>query len=196
MACENVMATGSLETGPPYVSRVVGADEPPTSFRAPPVPAGLVALAWRAWGSENAPFTRWPVAVEDGSATLSVASPAVEMTLAVVAAVYVLATPGVKGPKGAGVPSERASVAGTLPPAPPGVLTDWTVTPLPANSSQFRLIRLAPVAPPVTVRNVRKSSCLPGRTVVSGIAGVVAQVPVPPVEFNVVVAMTGPVIES
>src|SRR3954466_15465062 len=151
------METGSLETGPPYVNRVVGADEPPTSAGGLRVRAGLAAMTRRACGSENEPFTRWPVAVEDGSATLSVASPAVEMTLAVVLAAYVFATPGWNVPKAAGVPSDSASVAGTVPPAPPGVLTDCTVTPLPANSNQFRLIRLAPVAPPVTVRNVRKS---------------------------------------
>jgi hypothetical protein len=39
-----------------------------------------------ACGSENVPLTRWPVAVALGSATLSVASPAVEMTVAVVLA--------------------------------------------------------------------------------------------------------------
>src|SRR4051812_24034964 len=189
------METGSLETGPPYVNRVVGADEPPTSASALPVLAGLAAMTRRACGSENAPFTRWPVAVEDGSATLSVASPAVEMTLAVVLAVYVLATPGVKAPKAAGVPSDSDSVAGTVPPAPPGVLTDWTVTPLPPNSAQFRLNRLPPVAPPVTVLNVTKSSCLPGRTFASGTV-IVDQVPVPPVDVRFAVAMTGPVIES
>src|SRR3954470_17002128 len=122
------METGSLETGPPYVSRVVGADEPPTSASARPVPAGLAATAWRACGSANAPFTRWPVAVEDGSATLSVASPAVEMTLAVVSAAYVFATPGWNGPRAGSVPNESESVAGTLPPTLPGALTDWTVT--------------------------------------------------------------------
>ena len=37
--------------------------------------------------SANAPLTSLPVAVADGSETLSVASPAVEMTLAVEAAV-------------------------------------------------------------------------------------------------------------
>src|SRR6185369_3113986 len=43
-------------------------------------------------------------------------SPAVETTVAVVFAVYVLAMPGVKAPKVAGAPSVSASVAATLPP--------------------------------------------------------------------------------
>src|SRR4051812_36628518 len=117
------------------------------------------------------------------------------MTFAVMLAVYVLATPGVNGPKAAGVPSDSARVAGTLPPAPPGALVDWTVTPFPPNSTQFRLNRLAPVAPPVIVRKVRKSSCAPGATLDSGTV-VVAQVPVLPVDVRLAVAMTGPVIES
>src|SRR3954449_11494764 len=101
------METGSLETGPPYVNRVVGADEPPTSASGLPVLAGLAAMTRRACGSENEPFTRWPVAVEDGSATLSVASPAVEMTLADVMAVYYFLTAGVNVPEAPVVPSVR-----------------------------------------------------------------------------------------
>src|SRR6478752_6884060 len=97
---------------------------------------------------------RRPVFVVLGSETLSVASPAVEITFAVVEALYVRATPGVNGPKAAGVPSDNASVAGTEPLAPPGALVSWTVTPLPTNSSQFRLNRLPPVAPFVIARNV------------------------------------------
>src|SRR3954453_3645576 len=117
------------------------------------------------------------------------------MTFAVVLAVYVLATPGVKAPKAAGTPSDSDRVAGTLPPAPPGVLVDCTVTPLPWNSTQFRLIRLPPVAPPVTVRNVTNSSCAPAAALVIGTV-VVAQLFVPPVEVRFAVATTGPVIES
>src|SRR3954468_6492607 len=113
IACENVIVTESLDTGALYVSRGVGAEEPPTLASAPPVPAALVAFACRADGSENDPFTRWPVAVEDGSATESVASPADEMTVAEEVAVYVFATPGVNAPKAAGVPSASDSVAGT-----------------------------------------------------------------------------------
>ena len=45
-------------------------------------------------GSENAPLVRWP-----GSETVSAASPAVLITVAVVAAVYSFATPGVNAPK-------------------------------------------------------------------------------------------------
>jgi hypothetical protein len=48
----------------------------------------LRARACNGCGSENAPLTRWPAAVELGSATLSVASPAVEITPAVVEASY------------------------------------------------------------------------------------------------------------
>ena len=70
--------------------QVVGLALPPTSASAVPVPAALVAAACRADGSENAPLTRWPVAVALGSATDSVASPAVEITLAVVDGVVVL----------------------------------------------------------------------------------------------------------
>ena len=50
--------------------------------------------------------------------TVSVASPAVEITFAVVVAVYSFATPGVNAPNVAGAPSVSASVAGTVPPAP------------------------------------------------------------------------------
>src|SRR3954462_15785486 len=134
-------------------------------------------------GSENAPLTRCPVAVAAGSATLRVASPAVEMTFADVLAVYVLATPGVKAPNAAGVPSVSARVAGTLAPAPPGASVCCTVTPLPPNSTQLRLIRLPPVAPPGIVRNVRKSSCAPAAALLIGTV-IVDQLPVPPVEVR------------
>src|SRR5689334_9639606 len=116
MSCENESVTLSFETGAAYDSSAVGLAEPPTAASAPPVPSGLEAFACSAAGSENEPLTRWPVAVELGSATLSAASPAVEMTLAVVPAVYVLPRPGVNAPNEAGVPSESESVAGTVPP--------------------------------------------------------------------------------
>ena len=80
------------------------------------MPPGLVAVAFSADGSENAPLTRWPGAFELGSATLSAASPADEMTLAVVDAVYVFATPGVNGPKRRRRAERQASVCGTEPP--------------------------------------------------------------------------------
>src|SRR5262245_26559342 len=99
---------------------------------------------------------------------LSVASPALEITLAVVDAVYVLATPGVNAPNVAGAPSDSDSVGATVAPVSPFADVDWTVTPLPPNSAQLRLSRLAPVAPPVTVRNVRNSSCAPAATPLSG----------------------------
>ena len=43
----------------------------------------------------------------------------VEITVAVVDAVYSRATPGVNAPNVAGAPSVSASVAGTVPPTPP-----------------------------------------------------------------------------
>ena len=58
------------------------------------------------------------------SATDSVASPAVEITFAVVEAVYVFATPGTNAPNDAGAPIVSASVAGTVPPTPPSVQSD------------------------------------------------------------------------
>ena len=54
---------------------------------AEPVPFALDARAPRGCGSANVPLTRRPVFVVLGSETLSVASPAVEITLAVVDAV-------------------------------------------------------------------------------------------------------------
>ena len=55
----------------------------------------------------KAPLARWP-----GSETVSVASPAVLITFAVVDAVYSRAMPGVNVPNDAGAPSVRLSVAG------------------------------------------------------------------------------------
>ena len=58
-----------------------------------------------------------PLASVAGDA-LSAASPAVDVTVAVVDAVYSFATPGVNGPNDAGPPSVSDSVAGTVPPTP------------------------------------------------------------------------------
>ena len=68
---------------------------------------------------ENAPFTSRPGMLLLPSATERVATPAVEMTLAVSPAVYSRATPGVKAGNAAGPPTFRASVAGTAPPMSP-----------------------------------------------------------------------------
>src|SRR3954447_12833788 len=106
----NCSATESLETGPLYVSRFSGEALDPTLLYAVPVLAALRARACSACGSENAPLTRWPVAVGLGSATLSVASAAVETTLAVVADSYVFAMPGVNGANVAGAPIVRPRV--------------------------------------------------------------------------------------
>ena len=73
-------------------------------------------------------MTRWPVATELGSATVSAASPAVETVLAVVDALYSRATPGVNAPNEAGAPSVSASVAGTVPPTPPCVQSERSAT--------------------------------------------------------------------
>src|SRR3954447_11650601 len=94
MCWRNVMVTGSLETGAVQ-------------------PALLISTGERS-GSENAPLVRWP-----GSETPRAASPAVEITLAVVAAVYSRSTPGVNAPNDAGAPRVSESVAGTVPPTPP-----------------------------------------------------------------------------
>src|SRR5689334_12730953 len=61
--CWNCRLTGSLETGPWYASRAVGFADPPTGANAKPSPAGLLAFACSADGSENPPLTRCPVAV-------------------------------------------------------------------------------------------------------------------------------------
>ena len=91
-------------------------------LNAVPWLAALRARAVSGSGRLNVPLTRWPVAVLDGSATLSSASPAVEITFAVPVASYVLSMPGVNAPKLAGVPSVRLSVAGTVPPAVPSAV--------------------------------------------------------------------------
>src|SRR5690242_10272301 len=101
MACLNVIGTTSLEVGAVHV------------FSTPRPCSGLV--------NANVPLTSLPVLVGLGSATLSVASPAVEITVACVDAVYSLATPGVNAPNCAGAPIVSASVAPTLPPTVPGV---------------------------------------------------------------------------
>ena len=67
-----------------YVSRFVGEAEEPTLAYAVVVLAALRARACSVCGSAKVPLTSLPVLVELGSATLSVASPAVEITVAVV----------------------------------------------------------------------------------------------------------------
>src|SRR5689334_6886554 len=103
MCCRNVIADAALDTGPVH-------------------DAGAISTR-SASGSENAPFVRWP-----GSDTLSAAFPAVEMTFAVVLAVYSLSTPGVNAPNDAAGPSESERVAGTEPPTLPSCETSTVVT--------------------------------------------------------------------
>src|SRR5262249_51273821 len=106
MCCENHSVTGSLDTGA----------LPDTALYAVPVVSALVALACSASGNQNDPLTRWPGCAVSGSATLSVALPAVEVTVAPVDVSYVWSTPGVNAPKLAGALMFSASVAGTVPP--------------------------------------------------------------------------------
>src|SRR4051812_19767201 len=93
-SCLNVSVTGSFDTG-----AVHAAFENSTRSGS---------------GSVNAPLVMWP-----GSLTDSAASPAVEITVADVVAVYSVVAPGVNAPKDAAGPSVRDSVAGTVPPTPP-----------------------------------------------------------------------------
>ena len=67
----------------PGRSRSAGSAVLPTLLYAVPVLAALRARAWSGSGRTNVPLTRWPVPTEDGSDTLSSASPAVEITFAV-----------------------------------------------------------------------------------------------------------------
>src|SRR3954447_3031297 len=115
------------------------------------VPPMLDAFACSTDGSANVPFMSLPVLLVLGSEIDSVASPAVEITLAVVPAVYGLATPGVNGANDAGAPSESDRVAGTEPEAPPSASSAatsrrWVCTgsTLPAMSCEVHLIVYAP----------------------------------------------------
>src|SRR6478752_6294250 len=83
------------------------------SFDVGPVQLDLLNAICSGSARVNAPLASFPPSV------VSVASPAVEMTLAVVDASYVRSTPGTNAPNVAGVPSVSASVAGTEPPASP-----------------------------------------------------------------------------
>jgi hypothetical protein len=86
-SCLNVMATLSLEVGPVHVD--------------------LASSMCSGSASENAPLVMWPGSPED-----SVASPAVEMIVAVVLAVYSMAAPGVNVPKLGVAPSASESGPG------------------------------------------------------------------------------------
>src|SRR5688572_25500698 len=75
------------------------------------VQAALLNSTRSGSGRANAPLVRWP-----GSLTVRAASPALEITLAVVPAVYSFVAPGVNAPNDAGAPSDSDRVAGTVPP--------------------------------------------------------------------------------
>src|SRR5688572_9958328 len=94
MSCLNVTPTFSLEVGP--------------------VQALFASSTRSGSASENAPLVRKP-----GADTDSVASPAVEVTVASVVAVYSRVTPGVNALNDAGAPSVNDRVAGTVPPTVP-----------------------------------------------------------------------------
>src|SRR3954447_20945673 len=74
--------------------------------------------------SVNAPLVRW-----SGPETLRVALPAVDVTVAVVDASYVLSDPGMNVPNEAGPFSVSASVAGTVPPTPTVPVCAWSGEP-------------------------------------------------------------------
>src|SRR6185437_2742818 len=59
IVCLKLTCTDSFEVGAVQLLSSVGAALPPTGANGPP------ALACSACGSENVPFTRWPVATED-----------------------------------------------------------------------------------------------------------------------------------
>ena len=131
------------------------------SFDTGAVQLDLLNATCSGSGSVNVPLARY---AGDG-ATDSAASPAVEITFAVVDAVYSFARPGVNAPKLAGVPSVSASVAGTLPPTVPGTVgkkSGSRPTPFPLNSIQLRLPKPFAGAPAaVTARNTKNSRCVP-----------------------------------
>src|SRR4051812_40711768 len=93
MCCLKPMVTASLDVGPLQLD--------------------LLNATCSGSARLNVPLVSVPPSV------VSAASPAVEMTFAVVDASYVRSTPGVNAPNAAGVPSVRARVAGTEPPASP-----------------------------------------------------------------------------
>src|SRR3954451_17256497 len=78
------------------------------------LPRGICGGTPTGRASRNAPLAS--VACD----TLNAASPAVDVTVAVVDAVYSFSTPGVNGPNDAGGPTVRASVGGTVPPTSTG----------------------------------------------------------------------------
>src|SRR5262249_16266117 len=83
----NSSVTASLEIGADHVRSFSGDAEEPRLSNAVAGFAASRARACSGCGRTNVPLTRGLVPVADGSATLSCASPAVEITLAVVAAV-------------------------------------------------------------------------------------------------------------
>jgi hypothetical protein len=85
--CLNPIATGSPAIAAGYVSSSSGLALPVTGAKADAGWAALVASTWTGLSSARVPLTRWPVDWLLGSATVSVASPAVLVTSAVSEAV-------------------------------------------------------------------------------------------------------------
>ena len=112
MACLKPIGTTSLDTGAAYVFSVSGEALIAANALVPP-------WAWSGCGERERPVDQVARVGRAVSTTLSVASPAVEMTVASVAPTYSLATPGVNAPSVAGAPSVSDSVAGTVPPTVP-----------------------------------------------------------------------------
>src|SRR5690349_10525032 len=132
MCCLNVIADTALETGPLH-------------------DAGAISTR-NASGSENAPFSRCP-----GSDTESVASAPVDVTVAVVVAVYSRSTPGANVPNDAPAPSMSESVAGTVPPTPTAGCTPGEPTSLPALKAPLTPTALSwlTAAAPAALSNVK-----------------------------------------
>src|SRR4051794_4928011 len=124
MCCRKPSATTSLLIGPGYVNSASGAPAVVLSGANAPV----FARACSGSVSAKVPLTSRPVATLLGSLTDSVASPAVEITVAVVPASYVRSTPGVNAPKAGAAPSAIDNVGGTVPSTVPGTPVDVTRT--------------------------------------------------------------------
>src|SRR5215207_4946120 len=131
MACLNAIANVSLLAGPLQL-----------------VFSGVMVTGW---ASRNA-----PLASVVGDA-VSAASPAVEVTVAVLEAVYSCATPGVNEPNDAGAPSVSDNVAGTAPPAEPSDTRTFSVYVVSSSSS----CGLATVSWPVPGAMANRPASLP-----------------------------------
>ena len=115
-------------------------DRVETPFEIGPVQVLGAIVTCNGLASSNVPFARRP-----GSLTVSVASPAVLVTVAVVLALYSRAIPGTNAPNVGGDPSVNASVAGTAPP------TVVCVCEIGSAGSSSQVIALASAALPASL---------------------------------------------